>query len=178
MSEVIMTGRNMAMTTIETVAEKKIPEKNISADSNAYSEPDVNIYDETTDDMTEGETDIDTEEVLGEEGLVDEAVDDIVEGDIIIEPGMDEGAYMDEGTYVETDYVDGGYIDPGFSEGGFMEPGMETGMETGMAEVKDPFLSSWPSVIGISAAVFVVSIAIGALLAKLKIKKGIDLYED
>ncbi|NLO08702.1 MAG: hypothetical protein GX129_02380 [Clostridiales bacterium] len=70
--------------------------------------------------------------------------------------------------------IDEGYIDPGFYEGGYMEPGMEMGM----AEVKDPLLSSWPFVIGISAAVFVVSIALGALLAKLKIKKGIDLYED
>jgi hypothetical protein len=51
-------------------------------------------------------------------------------------------------------------------------------METGMAEVKDPLLSSWPFVIGISAAVLVVSIALGAFLARLKIKKGIDLYED
>lgn len=74
--------------------------------------------------------------------------------------------------------VDESYVDPGFFEEGYMEPGMDPGMETGMAEVKDPFLSSWPSVIGISAAVFVVSIALGALLAKLKIKKGIDLYED
>ena len=74
--------------------------------------------------------------------------------------------------------VDEEYIDPGFFDEGYMEPGMEPGMEMGMAEVKDPFLSSWPSVIGISAAVFVVSIALGALLAKLKIKKGIDLYED
>lgn len=70
--------------------------------------------------------------------------------------------------------VDESYVDHGFFEEGYMEPGMEMGM----AEVKDPFLSSWPSVIGISAAVFVVSIALGALLAKLKIKKGIDLYED
>lgn len=69
---------------------------------------------------------------------------------------------------------DGAYMDPGFNEGGNMEPGMETGM----VEVKDPLLSSWPFVIGISAAIFIVSIALGALLAKLKIKKGLDLYED
>lgn len=81
-------------------------------------------------------------------------------------------------TTEEVVVVDEGYIDPGFYEGGYMEPGMEIGMETGMVEVKDPLLSSWPFVIGISAAVFVVSIALGAFLAKLKIKKGIDLYED
>ena len=71
-------------------------------------------------------------------------------------------------------FIDGEYFDPGFYDGGYMEPGMDMGM----AEVNDPLLSSWPFVIGISAAVFVVSIALGALLAKLKIKKGIDLYED
>lgn len=77
-------------------------------------------------------------------------------------------------TTKEVMVVDEGYIDPGFYDEGFMEPGME--ME--MTEVKDPFLSSWINVAGISAAVLVVSIALGALLAKLKIKKGIDLYED
>ena len=66
------------------------------------------------------------------------------------------------------------YMDSGFFEGEFMDPTMETGM----GQVKDPLLSSWPFVIGISAAVLAVSIVLGALLAKLKIKKGIDLYED
>jgi hypothetical protein len=44
--------------------------------------------------------------------------------------------------------------------------------------MKDPLLSSWPFVIGISAAVLAISIVIGVLLAKRKIKKGIELYED
>lgn len=69
---------------------------------------------------------------------------------------------------------DGMNIDPGFEEGMYVDPTMETGM----AEVKDPLLSSWPFVIGISAAVLFVSITLGALLARRKIKKGIDLYED
>ena len=81
-------------------------------------------------------------------------------------------------TTKEVMVVDEGYIDPGYYDEGLMEPGMEPGMEMGIAEVKDPFLSSWINVAGISAAVLVVSIALGALLAKLKIKKGIDLYED
>lgn len=42
----------------------------------------------------------------------------------------------------------------------------------------DTLLSSWPFVIGISAAVLLVSVALGTFLAKRKIKKGIDLYED
>ncbi len=44
--------------------------------------------------------------------------------------------------------------------------------------VKDPLLSSWPFVIGISFAVLAISVALGVLLAKRKIKKGIELYED
>jgi hypothetical protein len=44
--------------------------------------------------------------------------------------------------------------------------------------VKDPLLSSWPFVIGISFVVLAVSVALGVLLAKRKIKKGIELYED
>ena len=44
--------------------------------------------------------------------------------------------------------------------------------------VKDPLLSSWPFVIGISFVVLAASVALGVLLAKRKIKKGIELYED
>ncbi len=55
------------------------------------------------------------------------------------------------------------------------EGGMDVPIDSG---VKDPLLSSWPFVIGISTVVLAVSIVVGVLLAKLKIKKGIDLYED
>ena len=58
-----------------------------------------------------------------------------------------------------------------------MEEGMMTETMAG-TQGKDPLLSSWPFVIGISAAVLAVSIVIGVLLAKRKIKKGIELYED
>lgn len=44
--------------------------------------------------------------------------------------------------------------------------------------VKDPFLSDWTAVIGISATTIIIAIIIGFLLAKKKIKKGYDLYED
>ncbi len=44
--------------------------------------------------------------------------------------------------------------------------------------VKDPLLSSWPFVIGISVASLALSVVIGVLLAKRKIKKGFELYED
>ncbi len=61
-------------------------------------------------------------------------------------------------------------------DGGYTEGGMNT--EIGVPSTKDPLLSSWPFVIGISAAVLLVSVALGILLAKRKIKKGIELYED
>ena len=44
--------------------------------------------------------------------------------------------------------------------------------------VKEPLLSSPVAIGGISAAVAVVGIALGVLLGKLRIRKGIDLYED
>ncbi len=43
---------------------------------------------------------------------------------------------------------------------------------------KDPLLASWPFVIGITAVTLAVSIVLGILLAKKKIKKGYELYED
>ena len=46
------------------------------------------------------------------------------------------------------------------------------------ATTKDPLLSSWPAVIGLSSITLVVSIVLGILLAKRKIKKGFELYED
>lgn len=45
-------------------------------------------------------------------------------------------------------------------------------------QVKDPILSSWPFVVGISVVSLAFSVAIGILLAKRKIKKGFELYED
>ncbi len=46
------------------------------------------------------------------------------------------------------------------------------------AQTKDPILSSWIFVIGISVLVLAASVALGIFLAKRKIKKGIELYED
>jgi hypothetical protein len=67
-------------------------------------------------------------------------------------------------------------VEEGMKEGMPTEEGMVVdAMGTG---VKDPLLSSWPFVIGISTAVLAVSVALGVLLAKRKIKKGIELYED
>lgn len=42
----------------------------------------------------------------------------------------------------------------------------------------DSLLSNWYFVGGVSAGVLLISVAIGLLLAKMKIKKGFDVYED
>ena len=60
-------------------------------------------------------------------------------------------------------------------EGDFVTEGSSMG---GDASIKDPTLSSWPFVIGISSGTLIISIIIGILLAKRKIKKGFELYED
>lgn len=65
--------------------------------------------------------------------------------------------------------------DMGFDEDMYMD---DMSMEADMGEVKDPLLSSLPFVLGVSGVVLIISIALGALLARIKIKKGIDLYED
>lgn len=128
------------------------------------------IYDEVISNMQDGETSVEVVEDLAGQDLADETETDIVEDAVATEGEI----IIDDGAYIDPGFTEGEYIDPGFYEGGYMEPGMEMGM----GEVKEPLLSSWPFVIGISAAIFVVSIALGALLAKLKIKKGLDLYED
>ena len=65
--------------------------------------------------------------------------------------------------------------------------GIDTGMlyeeEMGTTEVTtevsaDSLLSNWFFVGGISGSVLLLSIVIGLLLAKAKIKKGFDVYED
>lgn len=70
---------------------------------------------------------------------------------------------------VEPGNIEGGYIDEGYMNGEFPVEG---------STVKDPILSSWPFVIGVSAGVLVISVVLGILLAKRKIKKGFELYED
>ena len=49
---------------------------------------------------------------------------------------------------------------------------------TEVLEVADPLLSNWFFVGGMSAGVLILGVVAGLLLAKWKIKKGIDLYED
>lgn len=67
--------------------------------------------------------------------------------------------------------------DTTYDESAGTQEGMAVDAMAG-AEVKDPILSSWPFVLGISALVLAASVALGIFLAKRKIKKGIELYED
>ncbi|NLL00247.1 MAG: hypothetical protein GX271_06245 [Clostridiales bacterium] len=159
MSKLIMMERDVAVTSSEAVTEQVAPEENISVEN----ETDVTIDYEASDDALELEGNEESGH-SADEAYEDEPVEDYIEGDINTEAGIGEDAYIDDSFYTDTGMYEGGYS--------------ETGMETGMVEVKDPLLSSWPFVIGISVGVLIVSIALGALLARLKIKKGIDLYED
>ncbi len=92
--------------------------------------------------------------------------DGILEETVGVDEVITEGEIMPEGEIIQEDGMIGG-------------KDMGMGMETGMGEtLKDPFLSSWTPIIGISGAVLVVSFGMGILLAKKRIKKGYDLYED
>lgn len=111
----------------------------------------------------------------------DVAVDDAVETDAAVGDEVSEEIIMDEATGKEAaiggSSIDAGVnIDPAVMEGMNIDSGMI--VDPGMPQAKDPLLASWPFVIGISSAVLIVSIVLGALLARRKIKKGIELYED
>ncbi|MDF2537354.1 MAG: putative rane protein [Herbinix sp.] len=128
----------------------------------------------------EGNTDVADEEVIvtDEMDASDEAalsgdvlVDDMAVSDSVnLEEAASDDILLADGAYVKPG-MDGGFIDPGYTEG-TLDPAM------GNTVVKDPLLSSWIFVAGISAAVLFVSVALGAFLARRKIKKGIELYED
>ena len=53
---------------------------------------------------------------------------------------------------------------------------VETGETTGVS--MDGLLSNWYFVGGVSGGTLLLSVVIGLLLAKRKIKKGFDVYED
>lgn len=76
-------------------------------------------------------------------------------------------------------FVGGGGIsvDYGGMNGMNMRDGGEQGSGTSAVSM-DALLSNWIFVGGISGAVFLISVAVGLLLAKHKIKKGFDVYED
>lgn len=67
----------------------------------------------------------------------------------------------------------GGGVDMGMDPGMYEEIPMD-----GPGTTKDPIMSSMLFVVGISVVTLAISIGIGILLAKRKIKKGFELYED
>lgn len=131
---------------------------------------DTEAVDAPESETTDGEV-TDTESTEGES--VDGEVTDTEATDV-------EGETATEG--ITEDVPEGEVID---ASGDADMAGMDmTGMDESMmgdttgSTVKDPFLSSPVPIIGISAATLVVGVLCGILLAKKKIKKGIDLYED
>ena len=159
MSEFVIIGENTAATEDVQISGVITDENIIDGGETGNNTEETTTTDEITD---TGETDT----LTGEEAA-EGSSNDGMEDAVISEPITEEGEYG-------IPAYDEGYVDTGLIEGGMVYPGMETGT----SEVKDPLLSSWPFVIGISAAVLIVSIALWAFLARLKIKKGIDLYED
>ncbi|HKM00355.1 MAG TPA: hypothetical protein VJZ06_10640 [Mobilitalea sp.] len=165
MSDIIINTNSKETTA--TQVQKKEAIMQAAGDTVTIEETASETITETAPDAVETtEEDVSIEETntaITEDAVVeDEMISD--ESSDSIEEGVDTGMGFEEG-------VDMGM---GFDEGMYSDPMMETGM----AEVKDPLLSSWPFVIGISAAVLCVSIILGILLARRKIKKGIELYED
>lgn len=126
----------------------------------------------------QGEVNINTEDVKVDDINVEaDSVDEINGIEINEEVNIDgqtiDGAISQE-TGMEPVNGEGLPEMPMYEGTAFMDPGLEAGM----AKVKDPILSSWIFVIGISVLVLVISSGLGALLAARKIKKGIELYED
>lgn len=107
-----------------------------------------------------------------EEPIVNELEGQVEEPDVVTEGEM---------PMPETDglFEEGEAMNPEMSDEAmdYMNMGMELGMESG-STVKDPLLSNWFFIGGISAGSLVVGVVLGILLAKKKIKKGIDLYEN
>ncbi len=140
----------------------------ITSDAKLAAENEMAASDTDSADVVEGTEDLANEE-LNSEASEDAVLTDTVEGDMTTDDFITDEAAIDA---VDTGVI----ISPGYMDGGmFPDGGMTVDPTSGM---KSSLLSSWPFVIGISSAVLVVSIVLGALLAKRKIKKGIELYED
>ena len=168
-----------------TMAVEKAPV--VAKETPVAAEPLVNETKETADG---GEIQPTEGEVVGEE--LQAAEGGVVDGEVI-DGGAVEGEVIDGGA-VEGEVVDGAVIDDkmleegmkteeGFLGGGEYKEDMGFGDMSGEmgdkgASPKGSVMSSWGFVIGISAATLAVSIVLGILLAKKRIKKGFDLYED
>ncbi|MDD5936326.1 MAG: hypothetical protein PUC65_12345 [Clostridiales bacterium] len=130
-------------------------EGTIATDSGNAADGETAIEDEIA---AEGET--------GKEGEVTTDVEAGKEG----EAAFGDDGFIAEDGQVSVDAGDMGYDMTGM---GYDMTGME-----GATTQKSSVMASWPFVIGISSATLVVSIVLGILLAKKRIKKGFDAYED
>lgn len=114
-----------------------------------------------------------------EEPIVNELEGQVEELDAVPEDEMpipESDGMLEEGEAVNPEMEGATMVDDGMAMDD-MNMGMEPGMESG-STAKEPLLSNWFFIGGISAASLVVGVVLGILLAKKKIKKGIDLYEN
>jgi hypothetical protein len=160
----------------KSVEVKVMPAGEVPATSDTTVVSDTVSEEVTIDEATTGTEDTAVSE--GEVGTAETVVSEetaVTDEAVVDEAAVTDQVIMDEAAVKEGEVIldDGGYIDPGYQEGT-----LDPTMNMGAVEVKEPLLSSWIFVIGISAAVLFVSVALGAFLARRKIKKGIELYED
>lgn len=142
------------MVNIEFLQQTVTGNSSANSSSTTNSSPDANV-------TIQNQGASDTVDLTGD-GAVDGADDGAVDG---VVDGAVDGA------------VDG-------SIDGMMDGSLEGSMggdmigEVPVTSAKGTVMSSWPFVIGITSVTLVLSIVIGILLAKKRIKKGLDLYED
>lgn len=168
------TELNEAAVAVEEISVDTAEAVNKEAEMNTTS--DAGTADVSTTEAT-------TDSTIGVENGEETAVEDMTSEDISAEGEVATGEMEDGAVSEDIPTEDGALTDDAIMnaygdmnmEGGMMvDPTMGMGME----QPKASLLSSWPFVIGISVLVLLVSVAIGVLLAKRKIKKGIELYED
>lgn len=135
----------------------------------------------TTEDYEPGyvykeETGSEDEEVSNNEGENYEG--EVVDGEFMGDADYAGEDYGDEGIYSEPDGgFDMGEMPGEEYEGMYGEVGME-GMDGTESGSSFKPMSSWLFIIGISIVAIAAGVTLGLLLAKRKIKKGLDLYED
>jgi hypothetical protein len=156
----------------DEVNEKQISDE--SADEQISDESaDEQISDESADEQISDEV---NEEQISDESADEQISDEVNDEQISDESNDQDSINMDEGENTMNEINMNSSLDGEGLNGGDLNS--ETMAAGDLKGVKDPMLSSWPFVIGISFAVLFVSIVFGAFMAKLKIKKGIDSYED
>jgi hypothetical protein len=145
----------------------------VKVDEAGNESADEQISDESADEQISDEV---NEEQISDESADEQISDEVNDEQISDESNDQDSINMDEGENTMNEINMNSSLDGEGLNGGDLNS--ETMAAGDLKGVKDPMLSSWPFVIGISFAVLFVSIVFGAFMAKLKIKKGIDSYED